>query len=68
MARVQVSKAAVLRGLALTAACRISYGLYSPAYNIVTNDPWNMAGPGTPHPTAITHPHECCCAPPMLFK
>ena len=44
---MQASDAAMLRGLALSAACGVSYGLYSPAYNIATNDPWNMAGPGT---------------------
>ena len=79
MARVQASKAAMLRGLGFSAACGVSYGLYSPAYNIATNDPWNMAGPGTPHPESISHPairsfcvpvtmlnqQKCACAGPL---
>ena len=53
---MQASNAAMLRGLALSAACGVSYGLYSPAYNIATNDPWNMAGSGT---AACTKHHAC---------
>ena len=67
MARVQASKAAMLRGLGFSAACGVSYGLYSPAYNIATNDPWNMAGPGTLE--SISHPPmRSFCVPVTVLK
>ena len=57
---MQASKAAMVRGLALSAACGVSYGLYSPAYNIATNDPWHMAGPGTSQPgPGTSQPGPC---------
>ena len=59
--RVQASRAAMLKGLALSAACGISYGLYSPAFNIATNDHFNMAGPGA---SPLLHSLQMCASSP----
>ena len=47
------------KGLGLSAACGVSYGLYSPAFNIATNDHFHMAGPGASPCLRSLHLRAC---------
>jgi hypothetical protein len=51
---VQVTGAKVTFGLAIAVASGICFALFSPAFNLATNDQWHRLKPGVPHLVVYT--------------
>lgn len=51
---MQSSGASTIFGLAIVVFAGICFSLFSPAFNIATNDQWHMLKPGVPHLVVYT--------------
>jgi glucose uptake protein GlcU len=51
---VQITGAKVTFGLAIAAASGVCFALFSPAFNLATNDQWHRLKPGVPHLVVYT--------------
>ncbi len=51
---VQITGAKVTFGLAISVASGICFALFSPAFNLATNDQWHRLKPGVPHLVVYT--------------